>query len=241
MQTKVVDIHPTLFPRIPSDTRLPPGRKQSEWSKKRSVTFEEMIAAWMKRGGKAASSTRQPRMAMTAPTCRFCCPAAPESHGVFSVDLMATMHPEDRYWRRKKARRAAVVHSRGTHDQQSTWMSDPKTFPGWNARGSSDSRMCFVASGRSASVAGSHQAVSQVRIIIDHMIERPSRKGRLTQVGVCLRPGPLWKRVSQADHAQHPGLTQGQGFARDFFPPAREEVRCFPHRLGSNYPSAQGH
>jgi len=68
----------------------------------------------------------------------------------------------------------------GTHDKQSTWMSDPKTFPGWECARELGLAVCVsLAFRRSASLLVLIKQFPQVRIIIDHMIERPSRRSAL--------------------------------------------------------------
>ena len=136
MQTKIVDIHPHI---VSTDTErypiTPLEGKRSEWSKKRSVTFEEMIAAMDEAGVDKAA------LVHSSTTYGYDCSYLVDSvalqpqrvTGVFSVDMMADDAPEKiRYWTtERKLGGLRLYTAGGTHDKQSTWMSDPKTFPGW--------------------------------------------------------------------------------------------------------------
>jgi len=247
MQTKIVDIHPHI---VSTDTErypiTPLGGKQSEWSKKRSVTFEEMIAAMDEAGvGKAA-------LVHSSTTYGYDCSYLADSvalqprrvTGVFSVDLMADDAPQKiRYWAtERKLGGLRLYTAGGTHDQQSTWMSDPKTFPGWECARELGLAVCV-----SLRPAGLPQLLvlikqfPQVRIIIDHMIEPPIAEGPpyagsefvfdLARYGnVYLKLTTLNIRASRKD----------KGSPETFFPLLVKKFGASRIAWGSNYPSAQG-
>ena len=183
MQTKIVDIHPHI---VSTDTErypiTPLDGKRSEWSKKRSVTFEEMTAAMDEAGVDKAA------LVHSSTTYGYDCSYLADSvalqpqriTGVFSVDMMADDAPDKiGYWAtERKLGGLRLYTSGGTHEKQSTWMSDPKTFPGLE---------CAHALGLSVCVslrpAGLPQLLvliqqfPQIRFIIDHMMEPPIAEG----------------------------------------------------------------
>jgi len=247
MQTKIVDIHPHI---VSTDTKhypiTPLGGKQSEWSKKRSVTFEEMIAAMDEAG------VDKSVLVHSSTTYGYDCSYLADSvalqpkrvTGVFSVDMMADDAPEKiRYWaRERKLGGLRLYTAGGTHDQQSNWMSDPKTFPGWECARELGLPVCV-----SLRPAGLPQLMvlikqfPQVPIIIDHMMEPPIAEGPpytgsefvfdLARYGnVYLKLTTLNVRASRKD----------KGSPETFFPLLVKKFGASRIAWGSNYPSAQG-
>ena len=145
MQTKIVDIHPHI---MSTDTKrypiTPLEGKRSVWSEKRHVTIEELIVAMDEAGvDKAAivqsvsthgydNSYLADSVALQPKRCT----------GVFSLDMLAADAPEKiRYWVKERKLSGLRLYTGGpTIGKQSTWMSDPKTFPGWECAASSGSR-----------------------------------------------------------------------------------------------------
>jgi len=102
-----------------------------------------------------------------------------ESRGLFSGLDGRRCTQKIRYWAtERKLGGLRLYTAGGTHDQQSTWMSDPKTFPGWECARELGLAVCV-----SLRPAGLPQLLvlikqfPQVRIIIDHMIEPPIAEG----------------------------------------------------------------
>jgi L-fuconolactonase len=247
MQTKIVDIHPHV---VSTDTErypiTPLEGKRSEWSKKRSVTFEEMIAAMDEAGVDKAA------LVHSSTTYGYDCSYLADSvalqpwrvTGVFSVDMMAGDAPEKiRYWAtERKLGGLRLYTAGGTHDKQSTWMSDPKTFPGWECARELGIPVCVSLRPEGLP----HLMVlikqfPQVRIIIDHMMEPPIAEGPpyggsefvfdLARYGnVYLKLTTLNIRASRKD----------KGSPETFFPLLVKKFGASRIAWGSNYPSAQG-
>ena len=183
MQTKIVDIHPHI---VSADTKrypiTPLGGKRSVWSEKRSVTFEEMIVAMDEAGvDKAAIVHSSTTYGYNNSYLADCVALQPKRFtGVFSVDMLAADAPEKiRYWVTERKFGGLRLYTGGaTVDKQSTWMSDPKTFPGWECAGELGIPVCVSLRPEGLP----HLMVlikqfPQVRIIVDHMMEPPIAEG----------------------------------------------------------------
>ena len=216
----IVDIHPHIVSADPNRYPITPlGGIRSEWSKRRSVTFEELIAAMDEAGVNKAAVVH------SSTTYGYDCSYLADSvalrpdrvTGVFSVDMMAADAPDKiRYWAKERKLGGLRLYTSGlTLTEQSTWMSDPKVFPGLECAYELGLAVCVSL--RPAGVPHLmvlDQAVSQVALrhrSYDGAAHR--RRSALPRVTVPLRSGWLRQCLSQADHRQHPGLTQGQGLA----------------------------
>src|SRR5258706_16467870 len=130
----VIDIHSHVIStdekRYP---RAPIGGHQSDWSQKRPVSIDQMIAA-MDKAGVARSVLVQ------ASTCyghdnsyvADALAAHPERFtGVFSVDMVAPDAPEKiTYWKGKglSGLRVFIAGHTTAHDAR---LDDPRSFPAW--------------------------------------------------------------------------------------------------------------
>ena len=121
MPAKTIDIHPHIIADDPKRYPLAPlGGHQSDWSRTRPVTTEQMIAA-MDEAGVDKSAMVQ------ASTCyghdnsyvADAVAAHPDRFtGVFSVDVLAPDAPEKmRHWREQESHRHAALHHR-QHDDR---------------------------------------------------------------------------------------------------------------------------
>jgi L-fuconolactonase len=243
----IVDIHPHV---VSTDTDrypiTPLKGKQSEWSKKRSVTFEELIAAMDEAGVDKAAVVH------SSTTYGYDCSYLADSvaqkpervTGVFSVDMMATDAPDKiRYWATERRLGGLRLYtSGGTHQEQSSWMSDPQVFPGLECSHGLGLPVCVSL--RPAGVPQLMVLIKQfpeLRFIIDHMMEPPIAEGApyegsqflfdMAGYGnVYLKLTTLNIRASRKD----------KGSPETFFPLLVEKFGASRIAWGSNYPSAQG-
>jgi L-fuconolactonase len=243
----IVDIHPHIVSADPDRYPITPLKgKRSEWSKKRSVTFEELIAAMDEAGVDKAA------LVHSSTTYGYDCSYLADSvarqpdrvTGVFSVDMMATDASDKiRYWAtERKLGGLRLYTSGGTHKEQSTWMSDPKVFPGLE---------CAHELGLAVSVSLRPPGVPQlmvlikrfpeVRFIIDHMIEPPIAEGPPYQGSQFLFDlsgyGNVYLKLTTLNVR---ASRQDKGSPETFFPLLVEKFGASRIAWGSNYPSAQG-
>src|SRR4051812_41343045 len=131
----VIDIHPHV---ISTDTtrypRAPLGGHQSDWSRERPVSVDQMIAA-MDKAGVAKSALVQ------ASTCyghdnsyvADAVAAHPERFtGVFSADILAPDAREVmRHWMARGLTGLRLFTTGSTMPGQADWLDDERSFPGW--------------------------------------------------------------------------------------------------------------
>ena len=182
MRTKIVDIHPHI---ISIDTNqypiAPVGGKRSAWSEKRHATVEELIVAMDEAGvGKAAIVQAVSIHGYDNSYLADSVALHPKRFtGVFSLDMLAADAPEKiRYWVKERKLSGLRVYTGGLTNKQSTSLSDPKTFPGWE---------CAGELGIPVSVSLRPEGVPQllvlikqfpqVRIILDHLMDVPIEDG----------------------------------------------------------------
>src|SRR5256714_14918731 len=131
----VIDIHPHV---ISTDTkrypRAPLGGHQSDWSRERPVSVDQMIAA-MDRAGVSKSALVQ------ASTCyghdnsyvADAVAAHPKRFtGVFSADVLAADACDKmRHWLARGLTGLRLFTTGSTMPGQADWLDDPRSFPAW--------------------------------------------------------------------------------------------------------------
>jgi L-fuconolactonase len=184
MPSKIVDIHPHIV--SPDTVRYPVtplGGKQSEWSKERSVTLEELIAAMDEAGVDKAAIVHS---STTYGFNNNYVAAAVAGHpgrftGVFSVNVTEAAAPDRmRYWH-AKGLTGMRIYARGSTIKEA-WLAldDPRTFPAWKCAADLD---ISVATNANATGPGLEQIKStlrrfpRVRLIIDHLGRPPVEDG----------------------------------------------------------------
>ena len=242
----IIDIHPHI---IASDTQryplAPLGGHQSDWSRTRPVSTEQMIAA-MDKAGVAKSAIVQ------ASTCyghdnsyvADAVAAHPDRFtGVFSVDVLAPDAPERmRHWVGRGLTGMRLFTIGSTMPDQASWLDDPKTYPAWEAAGELGLSICLQMSAKAfPQMIKMTERFPKVRIILDHMA-RP-----------VLEDGPPYAAAASLfDLARYPSVylkltprsfiesRNGKATPESFF--AKLVAGFGAQRLawGSNYPSSEG-
>ena len=246
MTASTIDIHPHI---IASDTRryplAPLGGHQSDWSRTRPVTVEQLIAAMDEAGVQKAAIVQ-------ASTCyghdntyvADAVAAHPERFtGVFSVDVLAPDAAERmRFWLGKGLTGLRLFTFGSTMSEQANWLDDPKSYPAWTCAGELGLSICLQMSAKAIPQAISMaEQFPAVNIILDH----------------CARPvlddGPPYKAaVSLFDLARHPNIflkltprifgeaRRGKATPETFFPQLVAAFGAQRLAWGSNYPSSEG-
>jgi predicted TIM-barrel fold metal-dependent hydrolase len=182
MPNQLIDIHPhiisTDMARYP---HAPLGGQRSEWSKHRSVDFEELVANMNAAGvDKAAIVHSSTTYGYDA---SYLADAIADHHdrftGVFSVDVLAPDGVEKvKYWisRGLSGLRLFAVGSTVKTDQ--AWIADPATFPVWKY--CSDNGISVAISMRQDGLPHLVEVVRrfpEVRIVLDHLLHAPMDDG----------------------------------------------------------------
>ena len=170
----VIDIHPHIIANDAKRYPLAPlGGHQSDWSRTRPVTTEQMIAA-MDQAGVAKSALVQ------ASTCyghdnsyvADAVAARPNRFtGVFSVDVLAPDAPERmKYWVGRGLTGMRLFTIGSTMPDQASWLDDPKSYPAWECAAALNLSICLQMSPAAfPQMIRMVERFPTVRIILDHL------------------------------------------------------------------------
>ena len=242
----VIDIHPHIIANDAKRYPLAPlGGHQSDWSRTRPVTTEQMIAA-MDQAGVAKSALVQASTcyghdnsyvadAVTAHPNRFT--------GVFSVDVLAPDAPERmKYWVGRGLTGMRLFTIGSTMPDQASWLDDPKSYPAWECAAALNLSICLQMSPAAfPQMMRMVERFPTVRIILDHLA-RP-----------VLQDGPPYVAAeSLFALAKYPTIylkltprsciesRNGKATPETFFPKLVSTFGASRIAWGSNYPSSEG-
>ncbi len=178
MTTHTIDIHPHV---ISTDTRRYPqqplGGHQSDWSRQRPVSTEQMLAQ-MDAAGVQKSALVQ------ASTCyghdnsyvADAVAAHPDRFtGVFSVDVLAPdAVAKIDHWRSKRLTGLRLFTAGSTMPEQSRWLDDPRSFPAWAHAGEIGLPICVQMTAAAIPMLVTLlEKFPKVKVILDHL-SRPT-------------------------------------------------------------------
>lgn len=246
MPTTTIDIHPHI---ISSDTAryplAPLGGHQSDWSRTRPVTLEQLVAAMDATGVQKAAIVQ-------ASTCyghdnayvAEAVAAYPKRFtGVFSVDVLAPDAPDRmRYWHDKGLTGMRLFTFGSTMSEQASWLDDPKSYPAWTCASELGLSVCLQMSAKAIPQAASMaKRFPNVSIILDHCAR------------LVLEDGPPYiAAASLFKLARYPNVylkltprifaesRRGKATPETFFPRLVSEFGASRLAWGSNYPSSEG-
>lgn len=223
----------------------PLGGHQSDWSRTRPVTLEQLVAAMDAAGVQKAAIVQ-------ASTCyghdnayvAHAVAAYPKRFtGVFSVDVLAPDAPDRmRYWRDKGLTGMRLFTFGSTMSEQASWLDDPKSYPAWTCAGELGLSVCLQMSAKAIPQAASMaKRFPSVPIILDHGA-RP-----------VLEDGPPYSAAASLfELARYPNVylkltprifaesRRGKATPETFFPRLVSEFGASRLAWGSNYPSSEG-
>jgi L-fuconolactonase len=246
MPSKTIDIHPHII--ADNETRYPLaplGGHQSDWSRTRPVTYQQMIVA-MDEAGVDKSALVQASTcyghdnsyvvdAVAAHPGRFT--------GVFSVDVLAPDAPERmRHWRSKNLTGMRLFTIGSTMKTQAEWIDDPLVYPAWQTAAELGIPICMqMSSPAFPQLINLVKRFPKVRVILDHL-SRP-----------VLSDGPPYAAAeSLFALAEYPSIylkvtprtftecRNGKATPETFFAKLVGEFGASRMAWGSNYPSSEG-
>jgi len=242
----VIDIHPHI---IASDTKryplAPLGGHQSDWSRTRPVTTEQMIAA-MDQAGVAKAAIVQ------ASTCyghdnsyvADAVAARPDRFtGVFSVDVLAPDAPARiRYWTGRKLTGLRLFTFGSTMTQQASWLDDPKSFPAWDYAGELGLSICLQMSATAfPQMIRMVERFPKVRVILDHCGRPALDDGEPYTAAASLfalaKYPTVFLKLTQRNFT---AARNGKASPETFFPKLVAAFGASRLAWGSNYPSSEG-
>jgi predicted TIM-barrel fold metal-dependent hydrolase len=242
----VIDIHPHLIANDSKRYPLAPlGGHQSDWSRTRPVTTEQMIAA-MNKASIAKAAIVQ------ASTCyghdnSYVADAVAEHPdrftGVFSVDVLAPDAPERiRHWVGKKLTGMRLFTIGSTMTEQASWLDDPKTYPAWECAGELGLSICLQMSAKAfPQMIRMTERFPKVRVILDHcgrpvLDDGPPYVAADSLFALGKYPN-VFLKLTQRNFTES---RKGKASPDTFFPKLVSAFGASRLAWGSNYPSSEG-
>jgi L-fuconolactonase len=246
MSTTTIDIHPHI---IASDTTryplAPLGGHQSDWSRSRPVTVEQLVAAMDATGVQRAAIVQ-------ASTCyghdnsyvADAVAAYPKRFtGVFSVDVLAPDAPDRmRYWHGKGLTGLRLFTFGSTMSEQANWLDDPKSYPAWACASDLGLSVCLQMSAKAIPQAiRMAEGFTNVRIILDHCARPDLQDGPPYDAAASLfslaRNANIYLKLTPRIFAES---SRSKATPETFFPRLVSEFGASRLAWGSNYPSREG-
>jgi len=242
----VIDIHPHIIAADEARYPLAPlGGHQSDWSRTRPVTVEQMIVAMDETGVQKAALVQ-------ASTCyghdnSYVADAvAAHPHrftGVFSVDVLAADAPQRiRYWHDRKLTGLRLFTFGSTMAEQANWLDDPRSYPAWTCAGELGLSICLQMSAKAIPQARAMvERFPNVRIVLDHcarpvLEDGPPYAAAATLFALARLPNIYLKLTPRIfAEARH-----GKATPETFFAKLAAEFGASRLAWGSNYPSSEG-
>ena len=242
----IIDIHPHI---IASDTQryplAPLGGHQSDWSRTRPVSTEQMIAAMDKAGvDKSAIVQASTYYGHDNSYVADAVAAHPDRFtGVFSVDVLAPDAPERmRHWVGRGLTGMRLFTIGSTMPDQASWLDDPKTYPAWETAGELGLSICLQMSAKAfPQMIKMTERFPKVRIILDHMARPVLEDGPPYAAAASLfalaRYPSVYLKLTPRSFIES---RSGKATPETFF--AKLVASFGAQRLawGSNYPSSEG-
>ena len=246
MRTTTIDIHPHIIAGDASRYPLAPlGGHQSDWSRSRPVTLEQLVAAMGTAGINKAAIVQ-------ASTCyghdnSYVADAVavyPQRFtGVFSVNVLAPDAPERmRYWRAKGLTGMRLFTFGSTMHEQANWLDDSKSYPAWTCASDLGLSICLQMSAKAIPQAMSMAGrFSKVSIILDHCARPELADGPPYNAAASLfalaRYSNVYLKLTPRIFAES---RRGKATPETFFRRLVSEFGASRLAWGSNYPSSEG-
>jgi predicted TIM-barrel fold metal-dependent hydrolase len=246
MTTAAIDIHPHIIAGDSERYPLAPlGGHQSDWSRTRPVTAEQLTAAMDQTGVQKAAIVQASTCyghdnsyvadAVAANPKRFT--------GVFSVDVLAPDAPERmRFWFGRKLTGLRLFTFGSTMSEQADWLDNPKSYSAWACAGELGLSICLQMSAKAIpQAAGMAKRFPKVRIILDHcarpvLEDGPPYTGAASLFGLA-RYANIYLKLTPRIFAE---ARRGRATPETFFPRLAAEFGAQRLAWGSNYPSSEG-
>ncbi len=179
---RVFDIHPHIVsPDVDRYPVAPQGGHRSDWSKHRSVDFDQLLAdmnaAGIERAAIVHSSTTYGYDAS------YLADAIGGHHdrftGVFSIDVQAADAPERiQYWLDRGLSGLRLFAAGTTVSGSQAWIADPSTYPAWQYCADHDVPVALsLRQDGLPHLVDVLERFPTVRVILDHLLHAPMADG----------------------------------------------------------------
>ena len=246
MPTTTTDIHPHIISNDPARYPLAPlGGHQSDWSRTRPVTVEQLVAAMDTSGVRKAAIVQASTCyghdnsyvadAVAAYPNRFT--------GVFSVDVLAPDSQERmRHWCDQGLTGMRLFTFGSTMSEQADWLDDSKSYPAWACASVLGLSICLQMSSKAIPQAiRMAKRFPKVRIVLDHCARPELADGPPYSAAVSLfalaRHSNIYLKLTPRVFAES---RRGKATPETFFPRLVGEFGASRLAWGSNYPSSEG-
>jgi len=246
MPTTTTDIHPHIISNDPARYPLAPlGSHQSDWSRTRPVTVEQLVAAMDTTGVQKAAIVQASTCyghdnsyvadAVAAYPNRFT--------GVFSVDVLAADASERmRCWYDNGLTGMRLFTFGSTMYEQADWLDDPKSYPAWACASELGLSICLQMSFKAIPQAiRMAERFSKVRIVLDHCARPELANGPPYSAAAGLfalaRYSNIYLKLTPRVFAES---RRAKATPETFFPRLVAEFGASRLAWGSNYPSSEG-
>ncbi len=241
----LIDIHSHVIStdekRYP---RAPIGGNQSDWSQKRPVSIDQMVAAMDKTGvdrsvlvqastcyGHDASYVAD---ALAAHPKRFT--------GVFSADVLAPDAREKMKFWMSKGFTGMRLFTAGSTMDQADWLDDPRSFPAWELAQAESLPVCLQMTAKAIpQLLGLLKCFPRVRVALDHCARPNVEDGPPYANAASLWSLAPYENVflKISPHNFH-GVRKGKATPETFFAKLIAEFGARRIAWGSNYPTHEG-
>jgi predicted TIM-barrel fold metal-dependent hydrolase len=241
----IIDIHPHV---ISTDTRrfprTPLGGHQSDWSRERPVSCDEMILAQDKAGiAKAALVQASTCYGHDNSYVAEAVAAHPERFtGVFSCDILqpdavVTMT----HWMAKGLTGMRLFTTGSTMPGQADWLDDPRSYPAWRLAEEKSLPVCLQMTAKGiAQLQNVLERFPKLRVILDHLArpvqeDGPPYNGADSLWGLARFPG-VFLKVTERNLV---GARTGKATPETFFGKLVAQFGAGRIAWGSNYPASE--
>jgi L-fuconolactonase len=242
----VIDIHPHIIAGDAARYPLAPlGGHQSDWSRTRPVSMEQLVAAMDQAGVRKAAIVQASTCyghdnsyvadAVAAHPKRFT--------GVFSVDVLAADAPQRmRHWLGRGLTGLRLFTFGSTMSEQANWLDDPKSYPAWACASELGLSVCLQMSAKAIPQAiGMAQRFPGVKIVLDHAARPVLEDGTPYAAAESLfdlaRLPNIYLKLTPRIFAES---RKGKATPASFFPRLASAFGAQRLAWGSNYPSSEG-
>jgi predicted TIM-barrel fold metal-dependent hydrolase len=248
MPSKIVDIHPHIVSKDAVRYPVTPiGGTRSEWSKERSVTIEELIAAMDEAGvDKAAIVHSSTTYGFNNAYVVDAVGAHPKRFtGVFSVNVTEPDAPVRMRELYRKGMTGMRIFARGSTIKEA-WLAidDPVTFPAWECASELGIAVATNVHGTGPGldqIKSTLKRFPKVRLIIDHLGRPPVEDGPpYSAAADYFTLADLKNCYLKLTPSALKSVLKGQATADTLFPKLVSGFGADRIAWGSNYPASPG-
>lgn len=243
---QLIDTHThAISPDVERYPLAPVGGHQSDWSAKRPVSYQALLAA-MDEAGIARAVVVQASTAYGNDN-RYVVEAV-KAHpdrftGVFSIDVLAAdAVVELRRWLDAGLSGLRLFTTGTTMPGQADWLDDERSFPVWEYAQANDVSICLqMTAGGIPALTRMLGLFPRIRVLLDHLARPdlaggPPYDGAAALFALASHPGVYLKLTNRTIHE----AARGASTAAAFFPRVVEAFGASRIAWGSNFPAAEG-